>query len=157
MLTIQHPLPPVGPCTLLTQQLHDAFRLANPCLGPFQDPMFGYDPRRDMWRAYITAGFTLADLQLVLRYLRAMIKESRWPVACMGFNKLIKDLDNFRGKREEAGQWAGEHAAKPVTPVERVKQQWYKTKELKLPPEPKTSGEAMSKLFADMRRAAEGG
>ncbi len=147
---------PVGPYTALTQQLHDEFRKANPSVGPFMDPMLGYDPRRDMWRAFITAGFTLADLQLVIRYVREHIKKCRWPVASMGFNNLIKNLDNFRGKREEAGQWSGEHAAKPPTQVDRVKSQWYGTKELKLPPAPKTSGETMSKLFADMRRAAEG-
>lgn len=118
--------------------------------------MVGYDQRRDIWRGFITAGFTLTDLRLVLCYVKDQIKTARWPVSSLGFNKLVKDLDNFRGKREEAGLWSGEHAAKPPTPVEHVKQQWYKTKELKLPPEAKTSGAAMDKLFAQMRAAADG-
>lgn len=81
------------------------------------------DPRRMAWQRFLARGLTLADLELVIVYLKHEIRESRRNFGALRFSNLIEDLLRFEEELSMAKAW--KRNAKPAQSAkERVSEQW---------------------------------
>jgi hypothetical protein len=80
--------PPSGSVPATLQHLHQTY-----CQLTGQNLRLGFDRER-LWFEFHRAGFTLADLTLVVRYLQKEIRHSRRNVGALKLSNLLQ-LDRF--------------------------------------------------------------
>lgn len=75
--------------------------------------------RVTFWYQFIQAGFSIEDMEFVLRHLMAKVRKGDRNIGCLRFSNLIERPDRFE---EELGLAHAEkrNAVKPMTPKESV-------------------------------------
>lgn len=78
--------------------------------------------REAAWVRFLNAGFTKADMLLVVRHLKRKVHEGTRNIGALRFSNLVERLDSFE---EERGMALAEqrNTKPPMTPKERVLQQ----------------------------------
>lgn len=112
------------------------------------------DPRMEFWKAWICAGFSLQDLDLVLRYQNQGIRAGTRHKACQRFSRLIGDPLYFAEELAFAqeAQRADQRKPPAQTPRDKVLAQ-----ARPVVSEPKAPGEAkpLSYWIDQLKKAAQ--
>lgn len=131
----------------LSTDMHECYRSVMTAETPLDDNRKlakCWDSRRELWRQLITADHTLADLQLVLRFLQHQVRNSNWNVGVLGLRNIC-DVSNFREKLSLAGFWS-QRILKEAQPREQALRELRRADEPKSMPEPKTPRQLMPAL-----------
>ncbi len=77
--------------------------------------------RRFAWEHFIYKGFVLADLAIVIKYLKDKIRMGKRTEACLRFRSLIEDTDGFEEHLSEARKVLRIHAKEQIQKMDAAK------------------------------------
>lgn len=109
--------------------------------------------RERAWADFVRAGFTLHDLEAVILHLKQKILVGKRYRECLGFRRLICNLDVFEDELSQA-QGEARNAEKPRSDKERVLAATGRVV-TPTPSQEKRAKEVIEKLLSDMRKAAQ--
>lgn len=145
----------------LSTAMHEAYKTVMTAETPLDDNRQlakCWDARRDRWRQLICAGHTLAELQLVLKFLQHQVRQAGWNVAVLSLRN-VTDVERFRERLSLASFWSRKYL-KQEPPVKQVLREWRRCDEHSKPPEPRTPAQLLPVVFKDgyaqIRAAIEG-
>lgn len=112
------------------------------------------DMRRQAWQRLIAAGYTAADVELVILHLKSEIRAGRRFPGCLRFRNLVEDSEHFQ---EEVSMAKARNRKRPPSAKESVLAMARPTVEERTPaPDAvKTTASIIPGLLAEMRKAVE--